>query len=226
MAATRSIVIAMTSLALVAACGGGDDDSDPGAEPASEVTAAAGSDAETGDAAEPATDAATESTADGSGADPASDDDAAETDDAPAPAGGGDNVAIVTIGDATYEIDVTPGSIQRCDPDFFGAFWALGGDADVGIELLLPPSGDPNFEEPPSVKVGVTDGDREWIADSSRDMFGVEEGESQVDGFTVDGSSVSGTATFIDLNETYSFQGGLGDEPVPVPGSFSVSCSG
>lgn len=57
-------------------------------------------------------------------------------------------------------------------------------------------------------------------------MFGVDERESQVDEFTVDGNRVSGTATFVDLNESDAFQGGAGDEPEPVSGSFSVNCAG
>lgn len=209
----------LTALALVTAlalagCGGDDDagDSDVPA-PVDDSTTGSGDD---GSADEPAADDSA-----------AADEPAAEPASEPASGGGGENVAVVTVGDETFEIDVTPGSVTRCDPDFFGAFWALGGDrADASIELLLPPPGDPNFEDPPTVKVQTDDGDVEWIADPSREMAGVEAGGSQVDDFSVDGNTASGTATFVDLNETYAFQGGVGEAPVPVTGTFSVTCSG
>ena len=224
MRAHRSIATGITALLIVAACGGDDDGTDAAPAPADEADEAddaSDSGTGTGGADEPSEPAAdTNSDADDAAAAES------EADDAGAAPTGGDNVAMVTIGDASYEIDVTPGAIQRCDPDFFGAFWAIGGDQTVGIEMLLPPPGDPNFDEPAALKVSVADGDREWVADPAREMFGVDEGESQVDAFTVDGNSVSGTATFVDLNESYAFQGGAGDEPEPVSGTFSVTCVG
>ncbi len=111
-------------------------------------------------------------------------------------------------------------------PKFFGAFWALGQDADGnGIELLIPPEGDPNFEDAPYVKVGDNVLDIEWIANADEEMAGVDPGESQVDTSTVDGTYISGTATFVDRNASYAFQGGVGDEPQPITGTFEVLCA-
>lgn len=196
---SRSLVSLALVLALTA-CGGDDDAADePAVEPSDEP------------AAEPA------------------DEPAAEPTDEPGAgeAMAGDNVAIVTIGDRTYEFDVTPGATTRCDPDFFGAFWATGGSADgARLEALLPPPDDPNFDEMPRITVNDPTTDRDWTADPLREMAGVEEGESQVDEFTTDGTSASGSATFVDQNESFAFQGGSGVEPVPVTGTFEVRCAG
>jgi hypothetical protein len=204
----RQTTISLAVVALVmAACGGGDDDAN---------SAAADQPAAAESAAEPAAD---EPAAD----EPAADEPAA-ADEAPS-LGVAENTAIVTIGDKTYEIDVTASAIQRCDPNFFGAFWALGGIGGNGIDMLLPPPGDPNFEDAPYINVGDEERDIEWVANADREMAGVEAGESQVDTFTVDGLRVTGTATFVDLNESYAFQGGVGDEPQPVTGTFEVLCA-
>lgn len=224
----RATITIAISLSVLAACSGDDT-----AEPAE--SAAAPSDA----ADEPSTEAGDDPVSEASGTDSGGDTDPVtdetdreqpSTDEPPPPpdAEDGDNVATVTIGDDTYEIDVTPSATQRCDSNFFGAFWALGGDADTGIELLLPPPEDPNFDEPASVMVTVTvDGtETQWVADPSLDIAGVDDGESQVDDFTVNGNSVGGVATFIDRGASYAFQGGTGDEPEPVQGSFAVTCSG
>jgi hypothetical protein len=210
----RRTTIGLTVVALALAGCGGDDDADSGApaEPAAEPAE--------DDAAAPASEPANE---------PAVDEPAEEPDTAtgaPPATGLGDNVAVVTVGDQRYEFDVTPGSIQRCDPDFFGAFWVLGKDADGnGIDMMIPPEGDPNFEDAPYINVGDNTVDIEWVADPDREMAGVDPGESQVDSSAVDGTYISGTATFVDLNATYAFQGGVGDEPQPVTGTFEVLCA-
>ena len=208
----RRTTISLAVVTLVmAACGGGDDD----ASPAGEDQPAAAEPAAEPAADEPATEPADD--------EPADEPDTA-TDESPS-SGLDENTAIVTIGDKTYEIDVTPSAIQRCDPNFFGAFWALGGMGGNGVEMLLPPPGDPNFEDAPYIKVSDEDLDIEWIANPDQEMAGVEAGESQVDTFTVDGLRVTGTATFVDLNASFAFQGGVGDEPQPVTGTFEVLCA-
>ena len=217
----KRTTIALTVVALaLTACGGGDDaDSGDPVATIGEPTAEPDDESDVDEpAAEPAEDAAEDDAAA-----PADDPDTAT--DAPPATGLGENVAVVTIGDQRYEFDVTPGSIQRCDPNFFGAFWALGADADGnGIELLIPPEGDPNFEDAPYVNVGDDALDIEWIANSDKEMAGVDPGESQVDSSTVDGTYISGTATFVDLNATFAFQGG-GAEPQSVTGTFEVLCA-
>jgi hypothetical protein len=192
----------------MAACGGGDDEQQAAAEPATEP---AGDEPED----EPA--------ADEPSSEPA--DEPAAAADQPSGSGLAENTAIVTIGDKTYEIDVTASAMQRCDPDFFGAFWVLGGIGGAGIDMILPPPGDPNFEDAPYINVNDEELEIEWVANPDREMAGVESGESQVDTFAVDGRRVTGTATFVDLNASYAFQGGVGDEPQPVPGTFEVLCA-
>jgi hypothetical protein len=197
---------ATTAVLALAACGGGDDDA---GEPTADEPAAA-----TEPADEPA--AATEPAAD----EPPGDEPAAE--DAPAT---GDNTARVTIDGTTYEVDVSLGPAPTCNPDFFAAFLVSGGDSQGFFSALMPPPDDPNHTDPPNVSLRVNDGEFEWIADPAKQMSGVEPGESQVDDFTVDGNTVSGTATFVELNETYAHSGG-GPKAQPISGTFEVSCSG
>jgi hypothetical protein len=146
--------------------------------------------------------------------------------DAP-PSGGSTNLAVIQIGDNRYEADVTPGAIQRCDPNFFGSFWVIGyiGD-DVGatLEMLLSPD-DLDEElgmDEPYVRVGDPEGGYDWQADpefaATNDL---PTGASQVDSFEVVGNRVTGTATFVDANAVYG-----GGEVESVPGTFEVVCSG
>ncbi len=218
------ISFAVAALAL-SGCGGGDDDT-AAAEPPAATTAD-----NADDGTSPSTDAPDDDTSPSTDApDDGTDDTAAPSDDvatdSPPSSGLAENTAVVTIGDERYEFDVTPTAVQRCDPNFFGAFWVLGKDADNNsVEMLIPPEGDPNFEESPSVSVGDKVRDIEWRADPDHEMAGVDPGESQVDSSTVDGTHLTGTATFVDLNATYAFQGGVGDEPEPVTGTFEVLCA-
>ncbi len=210
------ISFAVAVLAL-SACGGGDDDS-AAAEPPTATTAADEASSQPTDAPDDGTDATT--------APPEESDDGDVATDAPPSSGLAENTAVVTIGDQRYEFDVTPTAVYRCDPDFFGAFWALGTDADNNsVELLIPPEGDPNFEDAPYVNVGDQVLDLEWVANADHEMAGVDPGGSQVDSSTVDGTHVTGTATFVDLNATYAFQGGVGDKPESVTGTFEVLCA-
>jgi len=153
------------------------------------------------------------------GADAAGDDgdEAAEE-----PAPGEDDVATVTIDGTTYEVEVSMGPAPRCDLDFFGAVWVSGGNEERFFNALLPPENDPNHTDPPNITLTV--GDLEWIADPSKQMSGVEPGESQVDDFVVDGISVSGSATFVELNETYAHSGG-GPKASPTTGTFFMRCA-
>jgi hypothetical protein len=196
-------------IVLVAGCGGGaDTESDGGGA----TTAAASSEDATSTVATTAP--VTEGDGDGGN-----------------PSGSGDvNWAVVTIGDQRYEFDVTPGPIQRCDPDFFGAFWVVGVTTDgSGIVMMLPPPDDPNFEDPASLEINDGPNDWEWMADegvAEEVMFAdiVSEGQSQVDSYTIDGNRVSGRATFIERNALFAVVGGTGDAPEPVAGSFEAVC--
>jgi hypothetical protein len=202
----RSVLFRAPLLALLliatAACGGGDDapeatnGTEPGGSEATSEPGAATPGAENGD----------------------------ESDDSgDAPAAGGASVAVITIGEYRYEIDVTPGAIQRCDPDFFGGFWALGSGDGGTLELELWPDGMEG--ETDRVAVSDNENDFDWVADAEADFMGVvETGVSQVDSFTVDGSTASGTATFIEENAVFAAVGGTGEPPEPVTGTFEVVC--
>jgi hypothetical protein len=195
------ILCAATAVLVLAACGGGDD-----GEPAADEPAAA-----TEVANEPA-------------AEPGSDEPPADEPVAAEP-GVGDNMASVTIDGTTYEVDVSLGPAPQCNSDFFAAFLVSGGDSQGFFYALLPPPGDPNHTDPPNVSFLVNDGEFEWIANPSKQMSGVEPGDSQVDEFTVDGNTVKGTATFVELEETYVHSGG-GPKAQSVTGTFEVSCAG
>jgi hypothetical protein len=203
LAKSRYVGILFALAILVSACGGDDGTADPG-EPSTNDT----------EQAAPADDGATDTTA--SAEEPADDDDNEPV------AAGPVNVATVTIGDETYEADMTPGTLQRCDPDFFNAFWALG----EGLELFLPPPDDPNHTDGPRIKVKDDASGLEWVADPTANQVGataIPEGDSQVDSFTVVGNTATGTATFIEQEAFYKWTGG-GDQPEPVKGTFEVTC--
>ena len=136
-----------------------------------------------------------------------------------------------TFTDAIYtEFDANPDVITECDPDFFGAFWVVGATDDGdSVTILLPPDGDPNFEDPPSVRVKVNNGGPDFTADPSIVETGdystvISVGDTQIDSFTVDGNSASGTATFVDEQAIFIALGGTGADPEPVEGSFEVTC--
>lgn len=149
----------------------------------------------------------------------------------PTASSGAENTVIVTIGGTTYEFDATPGTITECKPDFFGAFFVNGGSEDGdSVSLLLPPPDDPNFEGPPSVRVNVNNGGPDYTADPSILENGtysdvIDEGDSQVDSFTIDGNTARGTATFIDEQQIFAALGGTAGDPEPIQGSFEVTCA-
>jgi len=127
----------------------------------------------------------------------------------------GESFARVTIGDQTYEFAPEPGNgLERCDSNFFGGFWVLFAS---GIEMTLPGE---NWEaqgivDPAAIRVTTSDG-TEWTAHP--DTYGTQPGESQVDSYSINGDSASGTATFVDTTN-------FGAEMTPVSGSFEATCA-
>lgn len=164
----------------------------------------------------------------------ASGDDTATTEGTEPPSGeSGESRATVTIGDETYEADLS-GSLTVCI-SMGGAIGASGPIVGVdgsNLSIDIPPedyetSGDD--WDPPSIRVDLGEDAEgvpiDWRAGGDIVMGYPElEGKSQVDSFSVDGSSASGTATFIDFFQFQLFQTGQVDEPQPVTGSFSVEC--
>lgn len=137
------------------------------------------------------------------------------------PSGGvEENRAVVTIGDRTYEFDL---SVQCLS--LFGNMAAAGtavDGSDVDLTLGLPPEDWETSEEdwdPPYVRVDDDENDLNWRAGGDVVVDMVEEGTSQVDSFTHDGQRASGTATFIDL---YAVQ--RQENPDPVQGTFEFAC--
>lgn len=218
----RLFALVTVLVLLLAACGGDTTETDDGGEDNVETT-------------QPATTEPAGNDDDGSDDTvPPSDDDGdtgESDDDSGDPGEPGANMATVTIGDTTWEFDADPeGTITDCDPDFFGAFWVIGEAEDgSGLNLLLPPEGDPNFEDPPNVRVTDQSSEADWTADETLiETYpdALAEGDSQVDSYTVDGNTASGTATFVDENQIFAVLGGSLDAVEPVTGTFEVSCSG
>ncbi len=193
----RPVGLLLALVLVVAACGGGDSDT------ATTKAPGGGDTATTGVTSPPVTNEASNS---------------------------GVSTAVVVIADKRYEFDMTPGPTTRCDPDFFGAFWGIGvgtSGTSGGVELLLPPEGDPNFDEPPHVNLRDTANDLDWTADPGfvTNYAQLEGLDIQVNSFTVDGHSASGVATFVDEDAAYAFIGGTADEPSTVQGTFEITCA-
>ena len=138
--------------------------------------------------------------------------------------------ATVTIGDETWEFTLPEGHpIATCDADFFGGFvaWLTTGGADIAeptdwMSTTLP-GGD--FTDPPTftVKLAVS-GDAEWIADETiyEQYAGLPDGLG-VTSFSIDGTTASGAATFLEQESVYQFNAGNGDLIV-ADGTFTVTC--
>lgn len=149
----------------------------------------------------------------------------------------GDGGAIVTIGDTTYEFALGGNStvgnttyIGVCQT-LFGLIVAEGYDPegrDITVSLEIPPEDWDTYEDerygPPRVEVedNSTGEFITWVADQSLretfpDMAGVD--QSRVDAWTTDGTTASGSATFI--QEIFSTEG----DGTPVQGTFQVGCA-
>ena len=136
----------------------------------------------------------------------------------------GSDTGTVTIGDETWEFDV---SVLRLSA--FGAYGAAGkavDGSDIDVELDLPPNdwetrADRADWQAPSIRVGDDENDKDWVAggDLVSSMQGVQPEMSQVTSFKIDGSKASGTAVFIDSYTVLRCE-----TPEPVEGTFEFSC--
>lgn len=210
----RALGLVFAFVLVVTACGGGDDTSSEEPEAGVTTTTAATTSAPTESQAPTTTAAPAESQAPATTA-------PAGTDAPEEPTGDGSalaaNMAVVTIGDQTYEFDAEQSIVGRCDPDFFGAFWVIAGMADGspgGLEMLIVPEGT-SHDETSKVKVNLKDSEeRDWRADEDGGE-GTPEGQSRVESFTIDGNTVSGTASFVDIYK--------GDDAT-AEGTFTATC--
>lgn len=194
-APTWTLAVALLAAATLAACGG------PPAQTSS-VAADSGSQPSDVGGSTPASAAASQ----------------ASTDD-PLGFGEEENVAVVTIGDDSYEFTdlycVSMGGAMGAT--------SVGGDPQVNIDL--PPLDWETSDEgwdPPSIRVSGDDpyfdmqAGGETVAADER----VEPGSSQVDSFESDGYHATGTATFIDANAVM-----VSEDPEPITGTFEVNCA-
>ncbi len=207
------VVTVLALLFTVSSCGGGDDsgstaasaDAPPSEEPADTATEPASSDGAAEEAAEPAPEASA-----------------------------GEKKLVVTIGGETYEADLSA-DLTVCI-SMGGAIGAAGpipgidgGTIDVDIPIEDYEASADEGWEPPSVRVDLGEDENGVPVDFRAggdivDSFPDLAGKSQVDSFSVDGTSASGTATFIDVFQVQLAQGGQVEEPQPMPGTFEVSC--
>lgn len=142
--------------------------------------------------------------------------------------GAGAKRAVVTIGDETFEADMS----TLC----LAAFGAVGGvgyteDGTVEVRIDLPPedweTSDDDGWDPPRVEVFDERGDGQllWTADVDIvTRYPGLEGKSQVDSYSLEDGGGSGTATFIELNQYGLFDIGSAEEPEPITGSFEIDC--
>ena len=212
-------VVCGAMLLPLAACGGSDDssgDSDAavavtdGSGDAATATEAPSPDGDTdGSVAEPAVEATT----------PPADDDSGDS------GGSGPSTATATIDGVTYEFSTEGAVVAQCQTDMFGIFSVqlpgVDGDGAISIVALLEGTDPAVVEQVNAVEVSV--GDDDWVADESSELFDMSDalqpGMSQVDSVEIDGSTVSGTATFV--RQLSVFGGG---EPETVTGTFEATC--
>ena len=211
----KFLVVCGAMLLPLAACGGSDDSSD-GSD--TDVPATDGSgDAATATEAPPA-DGDTDATVTAADATtPPSEDEGGDS------GGSGPSTATATVGGETYEFTTEGAVVAQCQTDMFGVFSVQlpGPDGSINI-IALREGTDPSVVgQVNAVQVSV--GDDDWVADESSDLFdtsdALQPGMSQVDSVEIDGSTVSGTATFVRQLSVF------GDgEPEIVTGTFEATC--
>ena len=210
----RALSYAAVLLLVLAACGGGE----PAAPTVVDEPASSQDDAP--DPVEDTTEDAVEATEDTQDLLEAAED---ANQAANAEAEGG--TASITIdGDTIDVMSFEDSLIQRCDPDFFGGFWViLLSDPDPAnqpdsVEMAFP-GGD--FTDPPRIRVVTNQGDVEWLADESDIPDGAPDPNIQ---WTVDGNTVTGSATLYEENSFFAFGAGQVDELLTAEATFEASC--
>jgi hypothetical protein len=144
--------------------------------------------------------------------------------------------ASATIDGVTYTFGDTDFPAQQCSPDFFGVFFAVlymvddqgnpnieGGN--INLALLHEDADPAELDQWPEVNVSIQDPDLEWIAaERGSEGISIEPGISQVDSYTIDGNTASGTASFYERNSYWAVAGGQAEELVTATGTFEVTC--
>jgi hypothetical protein len=135
--------------------------------------------------------------------------------------GEGPSTASVTIGDVTYEFSSEEVQIAQCLSDLFGTMVVnlpLANGDDGSIEIIALHEGtDPAVIEVDN-RVHVSIGDFDWWADPLEINLGPDEAAvSLVESVNVDGSTLTGTATFVGRDLTIR-------EWETVTGTFEATC--
>lgn len=201
----RVMVLFVGVVLVVAACGGGstEDGGDDGTDPTT----------------------ATQSGDDGGGNDSNTDEQApppTEADSGDASSGGeGRSTATVTIGDVTYEFSSDEALVAQCLSDLFGTMVVnlpLANGEDGSIEIVALHVGTDPVEIEVDNRVHVSIGDLDWWADPLEINLGPDEAAlSMVNSVMVDGSTLTGTATFVGRDLTIR-------EWETLPGTFEATC--
>ena len=152
------------------------------------------------------------------------------------PSGGGSlsgQRATVTIDGTTYEADLS-GNLAVCITmgGAIGGSGPITGLDDGRIDIDLPPADWETSGQDwaaPSVDLDLgenADGIPVQLVAGGEviESFPEYAGASGVDSYTIDGTSASGTATFIDLFQIQLSAGGQVEPPQPVQGTFEISC--
>lgn len=219
----RWLALVCALVLALAACGGGEE-----AVPADDPDSAPAGD--TGDTGNEASDD------DGEPVDPPP---AEPSDDGGAPPPDVDGVgeATLTLNGETYFFGDDGFPVVRCEPDMFGVFFVVLQRVDEqgnaiegggGIEMvLLQPGTDPDvLDQRNEARAQLNELDEEWIADeediAEREL---EAGTSQVDFYTIDGTTVNGTATFYEENSYWASVGNPDNEVLVTEGEFQVTCA-
>lgn len=198
------VVPVLALVALATACGGDDDDDGGDATQAPVANTVSATQDAASDSTVASTQPAAPTTATQSGGD-------ANPSNGVAP-----NTAVVIIDGQRYEFTLT-----QC-LSMAGAL-AGGGKSsdgsDVRINIQVPPQG--GLEDTlPYIRVDDVEKNLDWRAGGEvvDTLQGYEEGVSQVDEYSNDGSQASGTATFIELYRA------LGGDFTSVDGTFEFAC--
>ncbi|NNE95147.1 MAG: hypothetical protein HKN24_03885 [Acidimicrobiales bacterium] len=206
-----TVTVTLVACLTLSACGGDDEET----ETTTDSTTTLVADAEPDDSGAGDADATTDTAE--SAAEDVPEEDAQDAGDFDF----GTGVARVTIGDTSYEFDLTTG-FTVCQ-DIFGGLQVAGNDAsgDANVEMWIPPTDWETYTDgrydPPSIIVEDDTLNVRWIADSNRvELIPDWPAASNVDSYTKDGNASTGTATFVD---DYSFS-----EGEPVAGTFEVAC--
>jgi hypothetical protein len=143
----------------------------------------------------------------------------------------GSGAGAVVLDGESYEFST---AVEAADSSFyfgvcqevFGivvANLALTDGSDVTVDMQIPPIDWETYDDgrysPPRIEIRINDPYQSWIADAEWASVNGVDGQSQVDTFERDGSSATGTATFLDPSSIFA------DPPgEPVQGTFEVGC--